>query len=109
MSHQGMGHNAFLGNIGRPHSTDVWCPHDIGREVWEWVRTGVASYGKSELRARSARSGRCMARWRSGVVIVVVVVVVVVVECYCFLKIIIDVEGQPHPLRLALAPCIFST
>ena len=28
---------AILGNIGRPHSTDVCCPHDIGREGWEWV------------------------------------------------------------------------
>ena len=28
---------AIIGNIGRPRSTDVWCPHDIGREGWEWV------------------------------------------------------------------------
>ena len=32
-----------------------------------------------------------------------------VVECYCSLKIIIDGVGQPDALRLALAPCIFST
>ena len=38
-----------------------------------------------------------------------IVVVVVVVECYCFLIIIIVGPPEPYGLRLASAPCSFST
>ena len=46
------------------------------------------------------------ARWRLGKVIVAVVVVL---EYYYLLIIIIVVVGQHDAVRLALAPCIFST
>ena len=84
---------AIIGNIGSPHSTDVWCPHDIGREVWEWVGQESEVWQDPTPRTKCANVAGVLllsevrTRWRLGEVIIVVVVV----ECYCFLKIIIDV------------------
>ena len=61
---------------------------------------------------------RTRCRWGKMIVVVVVVIVVVVVvvgggvvvvECYCFLKIIIVGTVEPYLVRLALAPCRFSS
>ena len=84
-----MGHDAFFGNIGRPHSTNVWCPHDIGREVWDRVEQQSAVWQDLTPRTRCANVAgvfplsEVRTRRRLGEFIVVVVVVDVVLNVVC--------------------------
>ena len=77
---------AIIGNIGRPHSTDVCCPHVIGREGWVWVGQESEVWQDSTPRTKCGNVAGVLllsevrARCRLGEVIVVVVVVVVFVD-----------------------------
>ena len=41
------GGSTAVGIIGRPASTDVWCPDDLGRESWDLGGAGVGSRARS--------------------------------------------------------------